>query len=60
VQIGLPLDLVKFNVLTFSRKELELIGCNGHMMDLERTVDLVSTGKINVRSSLHIGSLFMT
>jgi L-iditol 2-dehydrogenase len=49
VQIGLALDPAQFDILAFSRKELELIGCNGHMMDLEGTVDLIGKGKINVR-----------
>jgi 2-desacetyl-2-hydroxyethyl bacteriochlorophyllide A dehydrogenase len=45
VQIGLPLANVCFDMLAFSRKELELIGCNGHMMDLEGTLDLVRKDK---------------
>lgn len=40
IQIGLPLAQVCFDMLPFSRKELELIGCNGHMMDLEGAIDL--------------------
>ncbi len=41
IQIGLPLAQVCFDMLPFSRKELELIGCNGHMMDLEGALDLM-------------------
>jgi len=46
VQIGLPLAHVCFDMLAFSRKELELIGCNGHMIDLEGTLDIARKYKI--------------